>query len=173
VVVGSAPLTPDEAAGLVGINALSYAAKQKGWEPLYRHLAASRERMLGGQGVAGELRDAPASDQTLMTRPDIQRLMNIDAAEALRPGAEGWADESFAMKGDWDFDPADIRCSVTWWHGDDDRNAPLSAARRAAARVPQVDLRVWHGEGHLASIVHNREIMEELLTRAGLSRSIR
>jgi pimeloyl-ACP methyl ester carboxylesterase len=55
---------------------------------------------------------------------------------------------------------------VTWWHGDDDMNAPLSAAQRAAARLRRVDLRVWHGQGHLAALEHEREILEELLGRS-------
>lgn len=166
IVVGSAPLIPEEAAGIVGLNAEAYIAKQKGWEPLFQRLSAARERVLGEQGIAGELRDAPAGDRAILIRPEIQRLTRIDIAEALRQGAEGWADESFAMRKDWDFDPGHIVASVTWWHGDDDKNVPLTAARRAAARVPHAELRVWHNEGHMAPVTHEREIMEELLSRS-------
>jgi hypothetical protein len=45
-------------------------------------------------------------------------------------------------------------------------NAPLSAARRAAARLGGADLRVWHQEGHLASLTHEAEIVRELLSRS-------
>jgi pimeloyl-ACP methyl ester carboxylesterase len=87
-------------------------------------------------------------------------------AETLKQGAEGWTDESFAMHANWDFDPADVKTSVTWWHGDDDMNAPLSAARRVVAQLRKVDLRVWHDEGHFVSQTHEKEILEELLRRA-------
>ena len=69
------------------------------------------------------------------------------------------------MHGRWDFDPAGIEASVTWWHGDDDKNAPLSAARRVVAQLKKVDLRVWHNEGHFVSLTHDREIVAELLSR--------
>jgi len=70
------------------------------------------------------------------------------------------------MHGEWDFDPSVIATSVAWWHGDDDKNAPLSAARRVVAQLPKVDFRIWHDEGHFASLVHDREIVSELLSRA-------
>ena len=59
-----------------------------------------------------------------------------------------------------------VEAPVTWWHGDDDMNAPLSAARRAAALLRKVDLRVWSSEGHFAPTIHQREVMQELLSRA-------
>src|SRR5438552_3539330 len=60
----------------------------------------------------------------------------------------------------------DVKTSVTWWHGDDDMNAPLSAARRVVAQLPKVDLRTWHNEGHFVSLTHEKEILEELLSRS-------
>jgi pimeloyl-ACP methyl ester carboxylesterase len=71
----------------------------------------------------------------------------------------------------WDFEPEQIRSTVTWWHGDNDMNAPLSAARRAVARLKSVDLHVWHNEGHFASLTHEAEIVRELLSRSGASES--
>lgn len=166
VIVGAAPLTKEEAAGLVELNAKGYAAKQKGWDEVFRLLRAAREQMLRDDGIASALQDAPLVDQEVMARPAIQELGRADLAEALRQGAEGWADESYAMRGDWDFDPGLIKASVTWWHGDSDRNAPLSAARRAVARIPHGQLRVWHGEGHMAFNAHEREVMADLVSRS-------
>jgi hypothetical protein len=45
-------------------------------------------------------------------------------------------------------------------------NAPLSAARRAIERMRDVDLRVWKHEGHFASVIHEPEIVRELLSRS-------
>jgi hypothetical protein len=87
-------------------------------------------------------------------------------AETLRQGAEGWTDESMALHGEWDFTPEDVRASVTWWHGDDDKNAPLSAARRGSSRLKHCDLRVWYKEGHFLSLTHDKEIVGELLARS-------
>jgi pimeloyl-ACP methyl ester carboxylesterase len=116
--------------------------------------------------MVGVLSDAPASDRKLMADPAWQRIERESLAETLKQGAEGWTDESYAMHRPWDFDPATIDTSVTWWHGDDDMNAPLSAARRVLAKLPKVTLHVWHDEGHFASLTHDKEIVAELLSRA-------
>ena len=144
VVVGATPLEPDEIQQLVGVNAAGYAAAEQGWRELHELLVQVRERLLGSEGMAGVLKDAPESDRALMANPAWERIERENLAETLKQGAEGWTDESFAMHGAWDFDPATIKTSVTWWHAAGDKNAPLSAARRVAAQIPNVDLRVWH-----------------------------
>lgn len=166
VVVGGTPLEPDEVKQLVGVNAQGYAAAEKGWQELFDLLVQIRERLLGADGMAGVLKDAPETDRKLMADRAWQRIERENLAETLKQGAEGWTDESFAMHGSWDFDPSVIETSVAWWHGDDDKNAPLSAARRVVARLPKVDLHVWHHEGHFASLTHDEEIVGELLSRS-------
>jgi pimeloyl-ACP methyl ester carboxylesterase len=166
VVVGGTPLEPDEVKRLVGVNAKGYALAEQGWEPLHEFLAQIRERLLSDEGMQGVLADAPEADRKIMSDPEWQRMSRENLAETLKQGAEGWADESYAMHGRWDFDPADVKTSVTWWHGDDDMNAPLSAARRVVGQLRQVDLRIWHEEGHFASLTHDPEIVQELLSRS-------
>lgn len=166
VVVGASPLAQEEVGELVGVNAQGYALAERGWQPLFEFLAQVRIRLLSDEGMRGVLNDAPATDQAVMSDPAWQRMSRENLAETLKQGAEGWADESMALHREWDFDPGDVKTTVTWWHGDDDKNAPLSAARRAASRVRKVDLRVWHQEGHFASLVHDKEIVQELLSRS-------
>ena len=165
VVVGGVPLVAEEVDHLVGVNARGHALASQGWQPLYEFLAEVRLRLLGDEGMSGVLSDAPAGDRALMENPAWQEMSRANLAEALRQGAEGWTDESFAMHKEWDFDAGDVRAHVTWWHGDDDMNAPLTAARRAVATLRDVDLRVWHHEGHFASLTHDREIVAELISR--------
>jgi len=166
VVVGGTPLIEEEVAQLVGVNARGYALAEEGWEPLHGFLTEVRARLLGDEGMQGVLSDAPPTDRAIMSDPVWQRMSRENLAETLRQGAEGWTDESYAMHGSWDFDPAEVRTSVTWWHGDDDKNAPLSAARRVVAQLRKVDLHVWHAEGHFVSLTHDREIVQELLARS-------
>jgi pimeloyl-ACP methyl ester carboxylesterase len=166
VIVGAAPLEPDEVSHMVGVNAAGYAAAERGWNDLHELLVKVRERLLGDEGMAGVLSDAPPEDRAIMRDPVWQRISRSNTAEALRQGAEGWTDESMALHRGWDFELEQIRSTVTWWHGDNDKNAPLSAAQRAAARLPNVDLRVWHDEGHFASLTHEAEIVRELLSRS-------
>lgn len=166
VIVGASPLMPDEASHLVGVNAEGFVAAERGWTDLQRLLVMVRARLLGEEGLGGVLSDAPPEDRAIMQDPAWQRIARANVGEALQQGAEGWTDESMALHHDWDFDLEGVRATVTWWHGDNDMNAPLSAARRAAARLPSVDLRVWHGEGHFASVVHEAEIVRELVSRS-------
>jgi pimeloyl-ACP methyl ester carboxylesterase len=166
VIVGASPLEPYEVSQMVGVNAAGYAAAERGWDELYKVLVHVRDRLLGDEGMAGVLSDAPPEDRAIMSDPAWQLISRSNTAEALRQGAEGWTDESMALHRPWDFDLERIRSTVTWWHGDNDKNAPLSAAKRAAARLPSVDLRVWHNEGHFASLTHEAEIVRELLSRS-------
>ncbi len=101
-----------------------------------------------------------------MENPAWQKISREGMAEALKQGAEGWADESMALHNGWDFDLKTIRATVTWWAGDDDKNVPLSATKRAAALLPTVDLRIFHNEGHFASLTHETEIVKDLLSRS-------
>lgn len=166
VIVGGTPLEADEVKQQVGVNAEGYERAEQGWQSLYEFLVPIRERLLGSEGMQGVLDDAPESDRKIMAEGAWQRMSRQNIAETLRQGAEGWTDESFAMHGEWDFDPSVIQTSVTWFHGDDDKNAPLSAARRVVAKLKNVDLHVWHNEGHFVSVTHENEILRELLSRA-------
>ncbi|HEV2141375.1 MAG TPA: alpha/beta hydrolase [Candidatus Dormibacteraeota bacterium] len=166
VVVGGTPLEADEVKHLVGVNAKGYALAEQGWQPLYEFLVEVRKRLLSDEGMQGVLSDAPEPDRVIMADPAWQKMSRENTAEAMRQGAEGWTDESLAMHHRWDFDPANVRTSVTWWHGDDDKNAPLSAARRVVAKIPKVNLRTWHNEGHFVSLTHEKEILQELLSRS-------
>ncbi len=114
VVVGGAPLQKDEAAKLVGVNAAGWEASEKGWDALFELLKGVRERLIGPEGMAGVLSDAPAKDREIMSNPVWQRMNRANTNEALKQGAEGWTDESIAFHREWDFDPSTIETTVTW-----------------------------------------------------------
>lgn len=87
--------------------------------------------------------------------------------EALRPGLDGWVDESMLLDADWpELDVSTVRSSVTWWHGDTDRNVPLSAVRRLLAQIANARLIVWPDAGHLTPFRHEGGILDELLARS-------
>jgi pimeloyl-ACP methyl ester carboxylesterase len=167
VVVGGAPLEEEDVEGLIGLNRAGWYAGREGWQAMFDLLAPVREDVL--KDPLGQFRSimdaAPESDKEVMNDPDWQRVLLEDVPEALRPGAEGWVDESFLFVGDWDFEPADVSCSLVWWHGDDDANAPISAVHRLLSRMDGVDLRVWRARGHFEPYRRHDEILGELLSR--------
>lgn len=167
VVVGATPLEEEDLGGLIQINRDAWYAAHEGWQALYDLLAPHREKVLADPlaGFKAVMDAAPASDKAVMEDPAWQRVLVEDITEAFRPGVEGWVDEGMALIHDWDFDPADVRCSVTWWHGEHDANAPIAAVRRLLSGMSGVDLRVWADAGHLESYHRHDEILGELLAR--------
>jgi pimeloyl-ACP methyl ester carboxylesterase len=167
VVVGAAPLEESDLDGLIEVNRRGWYAAHEGWDAVYELLAPLRETVVADPlaGFTALMAAAPERDKAVMQDPAWQRVFVEDAGEALRPGAEGWADEAMALILPWDFDPTAVRCSVTWWHGAHDANAPLAAVERLVAGMSGVDLRVWTDAGHLESYHRHDEILRELLAR--------
>ena len=167
VVVGMAPLEEEDTPGLIELNRDGWYAAREGWEAMHELLAPRREEVLADPlaGFRAAMEAAPASDKAVMDDPAWQRVFIEDVTEAFRPGAEGWADEAMALNLPWDFHLADVQCSVTWWHGAHDANAPIAAVRRLLAETSGVDLRVWTEAGHLEAYHRHDEIVGELLAR--------
>ncbi len=170
ILVGAAPLEPDEAAQMIDLNALEYRLIHEGrYDEVWRITAEMREQILADPlaGFRAAMASSTDADRAIIEDPEWQRGFLASAVEALRQGPGGWYDEGLAIEGPWGIDFGSIETDITWWHSDGDRNAPLSAARRVVAALPNARLRVWDAAGHLTPYRHEPEILDELLTRAG------
>jgi pimeloyl-ACP methyl ester carboxylesterase len=167
VVVGMVPLEEEDLGGLIQLNRDGWYAAREGWDAMFNLLAPRREERLVDPLAASRatMAAAPASDKAVIEDPAWQRVFVEDVTEALRPGAEGWVDESMALFLPWDFEPADVACGVTWWRGAHDANVPIAAVRRLLSGMSGVDLRVWSDAGHLETYRRHDEILAELLAR--------
>jgi pimeloyl-ACP methyl ester carboxylesterase len=167
VVVGAAPIVESDLDGLIQINQDGWYAAHEGWDALYGLLAPFREALLADPlaGFRDIMKVAPPSDKAVMDDTAWQRVLVESVSEALRPGAEGWVDEGMAIILPWDFDPALVGCSLTWWHGEHDANAPIASVRRLLAGMDGVELRLWESGGHLEPYHRYEEIVTELLGR--------
>jgi pimeloyl-ACP methyl ester carboxylesterase len=105
----------------------------------------------------------PADVEILKRRPEISEAMRADGIEALSNGVEGAAYECCMFVKPWGFDVSEIKVPVVIWHGDDDRNAPLSHAQALAAAIPHAELVVWTGMGHLTAIDRLDDVLGRLL----------
>ena len=153
---------------LVGLNAEAYGRiRDGGWDALYPLLAEHRDALLADpiSAFRAAMAGAPESDREIMADPAWQRAFAQGASEALRPGAEGWTDETTAIFTAWDIDPEDVAVHIVWWHGRHDANVPLQAAERVVARIPSVDLQVWDAAGHLESYHREEQLLAGLMSR--------
>lgn len=99
------------------------------------------------------LADEADPDRRLMQDPAIAAFLVAMWAEGVRQGAAGlaamWAAQ-YALP--WEFAPEDITTPVTVWHGTDDRVCPVGQAQRLARRIPDAELHLVEGAGHLLPI---------------------
>ena len=170
IVAGGAPATAEESEREIPLNreaaelvrAGDLATLRRRLEEVYRGFVADPLAAIGGvsDGV-------PAADRAVMSASSWQLVFTASVREALRPGADGWGDETVALLGEWnDVDCSAVRTSLTWWHAPADADATLSAARRLLALIPHARLRLFRSdEGHLAAFHREAEILDELLAR--------
>ena len=75
------------------------------------------------------------ADRRILSEVAIQRLLSDTYAEALRHGAHGWIDDTFALRSPWKFELSSITCPVLIWHGLDDVFSPPSHAQWLADHI--------------------------------------
>jgi pimeloyl-ACP methyl ester carboxylesterase len=104
-------------------------------------------------------------DKAVMTG-EYADWMAAYVRSAYSAGGAGACDDFVAFTRDWAFDLDGAR-GVTIWHGDLDQNVPVEHGRWLKNRLPEAQLRVVEGEGHMSVALHMVDIIDELLTRAG------
>jgi pimeloyl-ACP methyl ester carboxylesterase len=103
-------------------------------------------------------------DRTQWNEPGRAQALLADMREALKSGAWGGAWDNVAWIGAWDIDPTTVRCPVLLWYGSEDRMATPEHARWFDENLPDAQLVMWEGEGHLLAFPHLAEMLRELLT---------
>ncbi|MGY0499289.1 alpha/beta fold hydrolase [Nocardia sp. FBN12] len=145
VFVGAAPLVPDEITDQSALNQSIMSRIDKP-DDLRDLLVQVRTSLLEG-GMSAIVADMPPSDREQWSQHIATRQRAID--DALAPGIQGMFDDYCAIFGDkWGFELSDVSSPVVWAHGDQDRNVPISAARRLADKIRHHRFINWTGVGH-------------------------
>ena len=168
VVAGIAPLHDDEAGAMIPLNEQVWRLMRAGRrDEAAAVMAPLREAMLADPLAAfREIMDtAPPEDLAVIEDPDWQEGFARATVEALSAGLDGWVDEAQALDLDWDVDPTAVPTSITWYHAVEDRNCPVTAARRLVDALPNGRLVEWTDAGHLTAYHLEGEILDELLAR--------
>lgn len=111
----------------------------------------ARHRVRGSriEQCLARLRDGLCyADRKQFDNPWIYRLLVRDAAEAVRQGGRGVAQDSVLSLADWDFDPTAITTPVDVWRGRADTLSAFCHVRVLQDALPKVTLHSIPGQGH-------------------------
>ena len=161
--------TPEALEGMHPQNRAIFELAKQGPEAVATAMAPLRDAVRDNPDLALEQVKAglpPADLDLIERRPEFMEVMRDDGIEAMREGTNGVGYEAWLFVQPWGFDVSEIKRPVVLWHGDDDRNAPLSHAQALADKMPDAELVVWTGMGHLTAFERLDEILQKLLTIA-------
>lgn len=109
---------------------------------------------------------APAADRAVLARDGATKHFAAMLNAAFHQGIDGVATEFGLAAGPWPFVLQSITLPVRIWHGEQDRNAPIAAARWLEAQLGDASLSIEPQDGH-ASLIANQatSILAELARR--------
>lgn len=104
-------------------------------------------------------------DRILFLDPTLRKQAVKVWVDGFRQGTQGIVQNlRLVYAADWGFRLQDIRCEhVFLWHGEADRNVPLSMAHAVTRAMPQCRATFVPNEGHMSVAMHcSAEILETL-----------
>jgi pimeloyl-ACP methyl ester carboxylesterase len=120
-------------------------------------------RPLASQVFDLYIRTMPDGDQDVMRRPEMKRMFIDDLLRASRPQLHAPIYDAVLFVRPWGFSLRDIRVPIRFWHGDADEIVPLAHGEHQSALVPDSELNVRPGEGHMGSLDAAEEIIDKIL----------
>jgi pimeloyl-ACP methyl ester carboxylesterase len=83
--------------------------------------------------------------------------------QAFLRGARGVIDDYRAIGQPWGVELGAMTAPIKIFQGDADPMVPARHSRELAKRVPEAELVIWPGEGHLAMVTHVSEVIDWLV----------
>ena len=111
-------------------------------------------------------RNASAADRAILPRPAARATLLKSVREAFRHGSRGVVDDAALLARPWGVDFAAFSTSPSLWHGEDDRDVPVSEARTLAGAMPGCAAAFVPGAGHFWLLEHAGEVLEALFPGA-------
>ena len=112
----------------------------------------------------------PDVDQKVIQDPIFSNGITEVSKDAIQRTVRGWVDEEILMTQPWQFNLTEIKArNLFLWHGELDRNVPISMAKAMAERISACKAKFFSAEGHLSVIYnHGSAIISELVAASGL-----
>ena len=110
-------------------------------------------------------RAMPPGDQRVFNDPGTRRMFQEDLILGSRNHMHALWLDAMLFGRHWGFVLEDVRVPVFLRYGDADVIVPSAHGEHMADRLPDSELRVYPGEGHVGSLGASQEIFEALLDR--------
>jgi pimeloyl-ACP methyl ester carboxylesterase len=89
------------------------------------------------------------SDQKIAAEQDFKDVFIESQAEAFRQGSQGVTSDAAVHYVDWGFKLEEILFNLHVFHGTEDHLVPLEFGQHVSKNVPNCELHIMKGEGHL------------------------
>lgn len=106
----------------------------------------------------------PPGDQLVFEDPAIRHMFEDDILLASKHQMQAMLHDVVIFGRDWGFELGEITTPVYLLYGDADNIVPLKHGRHMAGRLPNAELRIREGEGHLGGLGASEEIFNDLLS---------
>jgi pimeloyl-ACP methyl ester carboxylesterase len=108
----------------------------------------------------------PQPDAALFTNRRDGRLIMTAAAESFRQGITAYAQDAFIQGQPWQFDPQAIDAPFFVVHGEADTLIPVSHSRHTCELIPNAQLRILPGHGHMTTLAELPALVSALARSA-------
>ncbi len=108
------------------------------------------------------LRQMLPTDAAVIDRPEVGGPLAVALREGVRQGVLGAAWDNVAWVGPWLLDLGAVSQPTWLWYGEDDPLVPRGHGEWLSGQIPQAELVVRRGEGHLGLFTHWDECVAAL-----------
>jgi len=113
-----------------------------------------------------DLLAARGADRAVLSDPAIKEMLISSYTEPFREGINGMYWDSVIPTRAWGFRLRDITAPAQLWYGEQDAQVPPIVGQYLAEQMPNAQLTLIPGEGHLTLYTHWGEMLAALTTRA-------
>jgi pimeloyl-ACP methyl ester carboxylesterase len=134
------------------------------WAPWFVRRMVRRAASNLEQSLRELRRELPECDRQVLARPEVAGIMaeNYAAGLSTNQMADAMAHEVALLRRAWGFALSDIRVPAVLWHGELDRNAPVTHGRRIAGALHNCRAVFVPNAGHYLVFDHWESIFSEL-----------
>jgi pimeloyl-ACP methyl ester carboxylesterase len=167
ILCGVGPVdAPGAAQNTTFINALGFRFGRYAPWPLVRAMVwffFHKQAADPAQAIDMDQRERVPADDVVLKIPGVRENCIASDVEAYRQGMLGYAWDAHLIIRPWGIPLEQIRVPVHFWHGTADNFTSVRMAQHMADKIPQAELSIFEGEGHMLLIPHWEEILAGLV----------